>query len=48
MTLKQQYGYSVAVITSNCTEVPAGERWAASVPWIMDSPIRTEAIGVRH
>src|SRR6478752_5828461 len=36
-TLKQQYGYSVAVITSNCTEVPVGERWAASVPWIVDS-----------
>ena len=37
MTLKQEYGYSVAVVTSACTEVPAGERWAASVPWVMDS-----------
>ncbi|WP_164478513.1 hypothetical protein [Mycolicibacterium stellerae] len=36
-TLKQQYGYSVAVVTSNCTEVPAGQRWAASVPWTMNS-----------
>ena len=24
MTLRQQYGYSVAVVTSDCTEVPAG------------------------
>ncbi len=37
MTLKQQYGYSVAVITSGCTEVPVGQKWAASVPWVMDS-----------
>ena len=36
-TLKQQYGYSVAVVTSDCTQVPAGEKWAASVPWTMDS-----------
>lgn len=35
--LKQQYGYSVAVVTSDCTQVPAGEKWAASVPWTMDS-----------
>lgn len=37
MTLKQEYGYSVAVVTSACTEVPVGERWAVSVPWVMDS-----------
>ncbi len=37
MTLKQQYGYSVAVIASGCTQIPAGERWGASVPWIMDA-----------
>ena len=37
LTLKQQYGYSVAVVTSNCTEVPVGEKWAPSVPWIMNS-----------
>jgi hypothetical protein len=37
MTLKQQYGYSAAVITSNCTEVPAGQKWAASVPWVVHS-----------
>lgn len=35
--LKQQYGYSVAVITSDCTEVPVGQKWAASAPWVMDS-----------
>jgi hypothetical protein len=45
MTLKQQYGYSVAVITSNCTEVPAGQRWAASVPWIMDSRFEQKPSG---
>jgi hypothetical protein len=33
--LKNQYGYSVAVVTSDCTQIPAGERWAVSVPWIM-------------
>lgn len=37
MPLKQQYGYSVAVITSDCTQVPVGQKWAASVPWVMDS-----------
>lgn len=37
VTLKQQYGYSVAVVSSACTEVPAGERWAASVAWIKAS-----------
>jgi hypothetical protein len=45
MTLKQQYGYSVAVITSNCTEVPAGQRWAASVPWVMDSRFEQKPSG---
>ncbi len=35
-TLKQEYGYSVAVVTSSCAEVRAGERWAVSVPWVMD------------
>jgi hypothetical protein len=37
LTLKQQYGYSLAVVTSDCNQIPAGERWAASVPWIMAS-----------
>ncbi len=37
LTLKQEYGYSVAVVTPDCAQVPVGERWAASVPWIMDS-----------
>jgi hypothetical protein len=45
MTLKQQYGYSVAVVTSDCTEVPAGQRWAASVPWIMDSRFEQQPSG---
>jgi hypothetical protein len=43
--LKQQYGYSAAVVTSNCTEVPVGERWAASVPWIMDSRFEQKPSG---
>ncbi|OBB05121.1 hypothetical protein A5662_10885 [Mycobacteriaceae bacterium 1482268.1] len=34
-TLKQQYGYSVAVLTSACTQVPADEKWAVSIPWTM-------------
>jgi len=45
MTLKQQYGYSVAVITSNCTEVPTGQRWAASVPWVLDSRFEQKPSG---
>lgn len=45
MTLKQQYGYSVAVVTSACTQVPVGEKWAASVPWIMDSRFEQQPSG---
>ncbi len=37
LTLKQEYGYSVAVVTSTCTQIPVGEKWAASIPWIVDS-----------
>jgi hypothetical protein len=37
MTLKQQYGYSVAIVTSECNQLRAGERWAPSVPWILDT-----------
>jgi len=37
MTLKQQYGYSVAIVTPACTQIPAGQRWAPSVPWDMDT-----------
>ncbi len=37
MTLKQQYGYSVAIVTPECSEVRAGERWAPSVPWIVNT-----------
>jgi hypothetical protein len=37
MTLKQEYGYSVAIITPSCTQLRVGERWAPSVPWVMDS-----------
>jgi hypothetical protein len=45
LTLKQQYGYSVAVVTSDCTQIPAGERWAASVPWIMASRFEQKPSG---
>ena len=45
LTLKQQYGYSAAVITSNCTEVPAGQKWAVSVPWILDSRFEQKPSG---
>ena len=44
-TLKQQYGYSVAVVTSGCTQVAVGERWAASVPWIMASRFEQKPSG---
>jgi hypothetical protein len=37
MTLKQQYGYSVAIVTPACTQVNVGERWAPSAPWVMDA-----------
>jgi hypothetical protein len=37
MTLKQQYGYSVAIVTPTCNQIRAGERWAPSVPWEMDT-----------
>jgi hypothetical protein len=45
MTLRQEYGYSVAVVTSACTEVPVGERWAVSVPWVMDSRFEQKPSG---
>lgn len=45
LTLKQQYGYSVAVVTSNCTEIPVGERWAVSIPWIMASSFEQKPSG---
>ncbi|OBK74202.1 hypothetical protein [Mycobacterium sp. 1274761.0] len=34
-TLKQQYGYSVAVLTPACSQLPVGEAWAVSIPWTM-------------
>jgi hypothetical protein len=34
-TLKQQYGYSVVIVTPQCNQVQAGERWAPSAPWMM-------------
>jgi hypothetical protein len=37
MSLKQQYGYSVAIVTPECTQVNVGERWAPSVPWVVNS-----------
>jgi len=45
LSLKQQYGYSVAVVTSNCTEIPVGERWAVSVPWILASMYEQKPAG---
>ena len=37
LTLKQQYGYSVSIITPDCNQVEAAARWAPSVPWIMNT-----------
>jgi hypothetical protein len=45
LTLKQQYGYSVAVVTSDCTQIPVGEKWAASVPWLMASQFEQKPSG---
>src|SRR3954447_24804095 len=45
MTLKQQYGYSAAVITSNCTEAPAGQRGEAPGPPITDSRFEQKPSG---
>ncbi len=45
LTLKQQYGYSVAVVASNCTEIPVGQRWAVSIPWIMASSFEQKPSG---
>lgn len=45
LTLKQQYGYSVAVITSDCTQIPVGQKWAVSVPWIVASSLEQKPSG---
>ena len=37
LTLKQQYGYSVSIVTPDCNQLKAAERWAPSVPWIMNT-----------
>ena len=45
LTLKQQYGYSVAVVSSTCTQIPVGQRWAVSVPWIVASSFEQKPSG---
>ena len=45
LTLKQQYGYSVAVVSSSCTEIPVGQRWAVSIPWIVASSYEQKPSG---
>jgi hypothetical protein len=45
LTLKQQYGYSVAVVTPTCTQLPVGQRWAVSVPWIVASSFEQKPSG---
>lgn len=37
VTLNEQYGYSMAVLTSGCTQIPVSKRWAVSIPWIVAS-----------
>jgi hypothetical protein len=37
LTLKQQYGYSVAIVTRDRPQIRAAERWAPSAPWIMNT-----------
>jgi len=45
LTLKQQYGYSVAVLTPDCAEIPVGQRWAVSIPWIVASTYEQKPSG---
>jgi hypothetical protein len=37
LTLEQQYGYSIAVVTPKCNQIQAGKRWGASATWIVDT-----------
>ena len=37
LPLSQVYGFPVSIVTPVCNQVRAGERWAPSVPWIMNT-----------
>ncbi len=43
--LKQLYGYSVSVVSPDCNRIGPGERWSASVPWIMNSSFAQKPSG---
>ena len=45
LTLKQQYGYSFSIVTPECNEIPVGERWAPSVPWIVNTQFAQKPSG---
>ncbi len=45
LTLNQQYGYSASVVTSDCTQIPVGDNWAVSIPWIVGSSFEQKPSG---
>jgi hypothetical protein len=45
LTLKQRYSYSFAIVTPECNEIPVGERWAPSVPWIVNAQFAQKPSG---
>jgi hypothetical protein len=44
-TLTQQYGYSASVVSSACTQIPVGDNWAVSIPWVMASSFEKKPSG---
>jgi hypothetical protein len=45
LTLQQEYGYSAVVVSSDCTQIPVGQKWAASIPWIVASRFEQKPSG---
>ena len=45
LTLTQQYGYSASVVSSDCTQIPVGDNWAVSIPWIVASSFEQKPSG---
>jgi hypothetical protein len=45
LTLYQQYGYSASVVSSDCTQIPVGDNWAVSIPWIVASSFEQKPSG---
>ena len=45
LTLTQRYGYSASVVSSDCTQIPVGDNWAVSIPWIVASSFEQRPSG---